>query len=139
MVMLDREDRPRLATQEVYMIIAVFSDSTVSDVIVLKNEDVNRIIPGTVIWRNSNTNKLNTTVRSGDYIGVAIPRDNITGEPIYYQRIALDSRGSLIQGSTLGLNYNDEIEFEEMVRSATAPNGPGRQQCPLIQFIVGEC
>ena len=136
MAMPDREDRPRFASQEVFMIIAVFSDSTVSDVIVLRYEDVSRI-PGTLIWR-SNTNILNTTVRSGDYIGVAIPRDNITGEPIYYQLIALGS-GSLIQGSTLGLNYNDEIEFEQMVSSATAPNGSGTQQRPLIQFTVGEC
>ena len=137
MVMLDREDRPQFSTQEVFMIIAVFSDSTVSDVIVLKNEDVSQIIPGKLIL--SNTNTLNTTVRSGDYIGVAIPRDNITGEPIFYQRIAVNSRGSLLQGSTFILSYNDENEFEEMVSSATAPNGPGRQQRPLIQFTVGEC
>ena len=58
MVMPDREDRPRLATQEIFMIIAVFSDSTVSDVIVLRNEDVSQIIPGTVFWRNSEMNKI---------------------------------------------------------------------------------
>ena len=138
MVMLDREDRPQLTSQEVFMIIAIFSDSTVSDVIVLRNEDVSQI-PGTFIWRNSNTNKLNTTVRSGDYIGVAIPRDNITGESIYYQRIAVSSSGSLIQGSAFGLKYNDEIEFEEMVRSATVSNGQVLQKPPLIQFTVGEC
>ena len=138
MVMPDREDKPLLAIEEIFMIIAVFSDSTVSDVIVLRNEDVSQI-PRTVIWRMSNTNKLNTTVRSGDYIGVAIPRDNITGESIYYQRIAVDSSGSLIQGPTLVLSYNNEIEFEEMVSSATVSNGPGQQQRPLIQFTVGEC
>ena len=137
MVMPNREDRPQLFRQGVFMIIAVFSDSTVSDVIVLKNDDVNQI-PGTLIWR-SNANILNTTVRSGDYIGVAIPRDNITGESIYYQRIASDSSGPVIQGSAFGLNYNDEIEFEQMVRSATVSNGPGQQHRPLIQFTVGEC
>ena len=137
MVMPNREDRPQLSRQRVFMIIAVFSDSTVSDVIVLKNDDVNQL-PGTSIWR-SIANILNTTVRSGDYIGVAIPRDNITGESIYYQRIASDSSGPVIQGSAFGLNYNDETEFEQMVRSATVSNGPGIQNRPLIQFTVGEC
>ena len=82
---------------------------------------------------------MNTTVRSGDYIGVAIPRDNITGDPIYYQGIAIDSSDPFSQVLTSRLKYNDEVEFEEMVRSATVSNDQVPQKRPLIQFTVGEC
>ena len=139
MVMPSRYDRPVTRKQEIFLTIAVFSGSTVSDVLVLRNDNVTQT-PSTATWMNNpSAPPLSTSVKAGDFIGLAVPRDNITGLSIYYQGVAAMSTGPRISARQLDLSYNSLSEFVERVEESTAESGQTiRVLPPLIQFTVGE-
>ena len=140
MAMDKSSERPSVRSiQEVFLVIAIFRGSTVSDVILLKNDNVTYISNG--IWRNKH--KLTTSVQSGDYIGIAIPRDNFTGNSVYYQWLTFIDEGRENdigrQAFSLG-NYSNVSGLEQFVRDIDT-DGPRMYQNsmrPLIQFTVGE-
>ena len=144
MVMPGRDDQPITRKQEIFLTISVFSGSAVSDVIVLRKDDVMQTqgrttAGGTATWMNREDSPLSTSVKAGDFIGLAIPRDNITGRSINYQGVAAMNSGLLLSARRLILSYNSLSEFVERVEESTAESGQTiRVLPPLIQFTVGE-
>jgi tRNA A-37 threonylcarbamoyl transferase component Bud32 len=137
MVTPSRDDRPITRKQEIFLTIAVFSGSAVSDVIVLKNDNVSQT-QGTDTWMNNpSAPPLSTSVKAGDFIGLAVPRDNITGRSIYYQGVAAMNTVPRISIRQLDLSYNSLSEFVERVEESTVESGQtALLQPPLIQFTV---